>query len=135
MRSPSRPSGLNTRIAIRIPKTIDRVIVGSWFWTINPKLSLEARFNHNEDNNSVSPNTFFPFKTTPFNVAAPYLSGSFITGHSTTNGKDYIFAPANAQLREKADAVLASVGLAGREDHPSFAFTNALALAKSIWPA
>jgi Carboxypeptidase regulatory-like domain len=78
------------------PKTIDRVIVGSWFWTINPKLSLEARFNHNEDNNSVSPNTLIPFKALPFNAAAPYLSGSFITGHSTTNGKDYIFAPANA---------------------------------------
>jgi hypothetical protein len=80
------------------PKTIDRVIVGSWFWTINPKLSLEARFNHNEDNNSVSPNTFIPFKATPFNAAAPYLSGSFITGHSINpppNGKDYIFAPAN----------------------------------------
>jgi len=77
------------------PKTIDRVIVGSWFWTINPKLSLEARFNHNEDNNSVTPNTPIPFKAAPFNAAAPYLSGSFITGHSTTNGKDYIFAPAN----------------------------------------
>lgn len=78
------------------PKTIDRVIVGSWFWTVTPKFSLEARYNHNEDNNSVFPNTFIPFKATPFNAAAPYLSGSFITGHSTTNGKDYIFAPANA---------------------------------------
>jgi len=78
------------------PKTIDRVIVGSWFWTVTPKLSLEARYNHNEDNNSVAPNTPIPFKSTPFNAAAPYLSGSFITGHSTTNGKDYIFPPANA---------------------------------------
>jgi carboxypeptidase family protein/TonB-dependent receptor-like protein len=78
------------------PKTIDRVIVASWFWTVNPKLSLEARFNHNEDNNSVSPITAIPFRNSPFNAAAPYLSGSFITGHSTTNGKDYIFPPANS---------------------------------------
>jgi hypothetical protein len=77
------------------PKTIDRVIVGSWFWTINSKLSIEARFNHNEDNNSVSPNTFIPFQAAPFNAAAPYLSGSFVTGSSTTNGKTYIFPPAN----------------------------------------
>jgi Carboxypeptidase regulatory-like domain len=78
------------------PKTIDRVIVGSWFWTVDPKLSFEARYNHNEDNNSVVPNIFIPFKATPFNAAAPYLSGTFVTGHSTTNGKDYILPPANA---------------------------------------
>jgi len=77
------------------PKTIDRVLVGSWFWTINPKLSVEGRFNHNEDNNSVSPNTFFPFKTTPFNVAAPYLSGSFITTSLSRTGQVFIFPPAN----------------------------------------
>src|SRR5262249_2102730 len=77
------------------PKTVDRVIVASWYWTASTKLSFEARFHHNEDNNSVAPITFIPFKQAPFNAAAPYLSGSFITGHSTTNGKDYIFAPAN----------------------------------------
>lgn len=77
------------------PKTIDRVIVASAFWTATSKLSFEFRFNHNEDNNSVSPNTFIPFKASPFNAAAPYLSGSFVTGSSTTNGKNYIFPPAN----------------------------------------
>jgi hypothetical protein len=76
------------------PKTIDRVIVASWYWIATPKMTVEARFNHNEDNNSVSPNIFVPFKAAPFNAAAPYLSGVFLTGHSTTNGKDYIFAPA-----------------------------------------
>ncbi len=77
------------------PKTIDRVIVGSWFWTVNPKLSLEARFNHTESNNSASPITFIPFKAAPFNTAAPYLSGSFITGRSSTTGQNFIFSPAN----------------------------------------
>jgi hypothetical protein len=78
------------------PKTVDRVIVGSMFWTASPKLSFEARYNHNEDNNSVSPNTFIPFKATPFDFAHPYLSGSFITGRSSTTGVSYIFPPANA---------------------------------------
>lgn len=78
------------------PKTLDRVIVGSWFWTINPKLSIEAKFNHNENNNSVAPNTFIPFKATPFNVAAPYLSGSFVTSSLSRTGQVFIFPPANA---------------------------------------
>jgi hypothetical protein len=78
------------------PKSIDRVIVGSAFWTVNSKLSFEARFNHNENNNSVSPNTFIPFKQTPFNAAAPYLSGSFITTIVTRTGQSFIFAPANS---------------------------------------
>jgi hypothetical protein len=30
---------------------------------------------------------------------------------------------------------LTAGAIAGREDHPSFAFTNALTLPKSIWPA
>src|SRR5262249_6950965 len=76
------------------PKTIDRVIVGSWFWTVEPKLSLEARFNHNEDNNSVTPNTFIPFKAPPFNAAAPYLSGSFITTIVARTGQNFVFPPA-----------------------------------------
>ena len=65
------------------PKTIDRVFVGSWYWIVNPKTTIEARFNHNEDNNSVAANIVVPFKSAPFNAAAPYLSGAFVTGHST----------------------------------------------------
>ncbi len=75
------------------PKTIDRVIVASAFWTVSPKLSLEARFNHNENNNSFTPNTFIPFKT-PFDPAAPYLVGSFITGSVPRTGQTFIFPPA-----------------------------------------
>jgi hypothetical protein len=75
------------------PKTIDRVYVGSWFWTVNPQLSVEARFNHNEDNNSVSPNTFIPYQT-PFDPVHPYLSGSFITNIS--GGRNFIFPPATS---------------------------------------
>jgi hypothetical protein len=77
------------------PKTIDRVIVASAFWTASPKLSFEARFNHNEDNNSVAPNTFIPFKAAPFNAAAPYLSGSFVTATVSRTGQTFIFPPAN----------------------------------------
>ncbi len=75
------------------PKTIDRVIVGNWFWTVDPKLSIEARFNHNEDNNSVSPLTAIPFQAT-FNPAAPYLSGAFTTTKVTRTGQTFIFPPA-----------------------------------------
>lgn len=78
------------------PKTIDRVIVGSWFWTVNSRLSLEARYNHNEDNNSVTPNTPIPFKQAPFNVAAPYLSGSFITTIVSRTGQNFVFPPATS---------------------------------------
>ena len=78
------------------PKTIDRVFVGSLFFTATSKLSFEARFNHNEDNNQVTPNTPIPFKQTPFNVAAPYLSGSFITTIVSRTGQSFIFAPANS---------------------------------------
>jgi hypothetical protein len=78
------------------PKSIDRVLVGSAFWTVNSRLSFEARFNHNENNGSVSPNTFIPFKQGPFNAAAPYLSGSFITTIVTRTGQSFIFPPANS---------------------------------------
>jgi hypothetical protein len=78
------------------PRTIDRVITGSWFWTVNPKFSLEARFNHNEDNNAVVPNTPIPFKAAPFNFAAPYLSGSFITTNVSRTGQSFVFPPANS---------------------------------------
>lgn len=77
------------------PKTIDRVLVASAAWSASAKLSFEARFNHNENNNSVAPNTFFPFKQTPFNAAAPYLSGSFVTAIVTRTGQSFIFPPAN----------------------------------------
>lgn len=75
------------------PKTIDRVIVGSWFWTVNSKLSIEARYNHNENNNSVAPNIAIPFKTT-FDPARPYLVGSFATTRVTRTGQEFIFPPA-----------------------------------------
>lgn len=75
------------------PKTIDRVIVGSWFWTVNPKLSFEARFNHNEDNNSSAPNTPILYKT-PFDPGRPFLVGSFITGSVPRTGQTFIFPPA-----------------------------------------
>jgi hypothetical protein len=89
------------------PTTIDRVIVGSAFWTVTPKLSLEARFNHNEDNNSVFPDTNIPFKTA-FDPQHPYLVGSFITGKSSTNGTSYIYPPANGLGQRIGGSDLAS---------------------------
>jgi hypothetical protein len=89
------------------PKTIDRVIVGSWFWTVNPKLSLEARFNHNEDNNSVSPNTPIPFQPT-FDPIHPYLSGSFVTSIVGRTGQNFVFPPANSTGQRIGGSDLAS---------------------------
>ncbi|HKA38102.1 MAG TPA: TonB-dependent receptor, partial [Thermoanaerobaculia bacterium] len=76
-----------------IPKTIDRVIVASWFATFGSKFSMEARFNHNENNNGVSPITPIPYQT-PFNPAAPYLSGLFTTTRVSRTGQTFIFPPA-----------------------------------------
>lgn len=91
------------------PKTLDRVIVGSWFWSVNPKMSVEARFNHNEDNNSVSPNTFIPFQPT-FDPVHPYLSGSFITNNVTVGGVNYnfVFPPATSTGQRIGGSDLAS---------------------------
>jgi Carboxypeptidase regulatory-like domain len=75
------------------PKTIDRVGVLSWFWTVNPNLSLEAKYNTNQDNNSVSPYNKLGYKP-PFDPAAPYNMGYFVTG--TGGGSTFIFPPATA---------------------------------------
>ena len=90
-------TGIGTRTAPSVGsegKTIDRVIVASWFATVGSKLSLEARFNHNEDNNGVSPNVPIPFQT-PFDPERPYLAGSFTTTIVGRTGQSFIFPPAN----------------------------------------
>jgi Carboxypeptidase regulatory-like domain len=75
------------------PKTIDRVGVLSWFWTINPNFSLEAKYNTNQDNNGLSPYNNLGYKP-PFDPTAPYNMGYFVTG--TGAGQTYIFPPATA---------------------------------------
>ena len=87
------------------PKTIDRVYVGSAFWTVNPRLSLEARYNHNEDNNSVAPNTFIPFQPV-FDPVHPYLVGSFIT--NIVAGRNFVFPPATSTGQRIGGSDLAS---------------------------
>jgi len=79
------------------PKEVDRVIVGSYFWTVNPKLSIEAKFNHNETNSQLSPITPLGYQPA-FDPQHPYLVGAFVTGHSINplpKGTDFIFPPAN----------------------------------------
>jgi Carboxypeptidase regulatory-like domain len=78
------------------PKEIDRVGVLSWFWTVNPNVSIEAKYNHNESNwtRQGIPVTPLGYKPMPFNFAEPYLMGSFTTG--TGAGTSFIFPPATA---------------------------------------
>jgi hypothetical protein len=66
------------------PKELDRIIVGSWFWTASSKFNLEAKFNHNENHNGASPLIDFGYQP-PFNTAHPELVGLFndpVTGHA-----------------------------------------------------
>lgn len=73
-------------------KDTNRIIVGSVFLTVNQNLSLEAKFNHNELNNSITPNVALGFEPMPFDFAHPYNMGLFTTG--TSLGKTFIFPPA-----------------------------------------
>jgi len=72
-------------------ETKDRVGVLSWLWTASPRLTLEAKYNHNEDRNGIEPVTPLGYQP-PFNAAAPYLVGRFQTG--TASGQTFIFPPA-----------------------------------------
>ncbi|MEO8431250.1 MAG: carboxypeptidase regulatory-like domain-containing protein [Acidobacteriota bacterium] len=66
------------------PKELDRIIVGSWFWTATSKFNLEAKFNHNENHNGASPVLDFGFQPT-FDPAHPENVGLFndpVTGHA-----------------------------------------------------
>ncbi len=89
-----------------IPKTIDRVGVLSWFWTATSSLSVEAKYNHNENNNSVEPITRLSYQP-PFDPQRPYLVGSFITGKSSTTGQTFIFPPATSTGQRIGGAALA----------------------------
>ena len=67
------------------PKEIDRIGVASWFWTVTPKLSIEAKYNHNENHNGASPVTPFGYQPA-FNAAHPELVGLFDPGDGRTLG-------------------------------------------------
>ena len=67
------------------PKEIDRIGVASWFWTVTPKFSLEAKYNHNENHNGASPVTPFGYQPA-FNAANPELVGLYSPGDGRTLG-------------------------------------------------
>jgi len=72
--------------------TEDRVGVLSAFWTVTPSFSIEAKYNHNEDLNTIDPVTDLGYQP-PFNAAAPYTVGRFRTAPGL------IFPPATATLQ------------------------------------
>jgi hypothetical protein len=71
--------------------TEDRVGVVTGLWTITPTWTIEAKYNHNEDNNSTDPVTNLGYQPA-FNPTAPYLVGLFTT--SITGGVNFVFPPA-----------------------------------------
>ncbi|MDQ5857523.1 MAG: TonB-dependent receptor [Acidobacteriota bacterium] len=90
----STNSGIGTRSQASVAQngfTTDHVGVVSALWTITPTWSLDAKYNHNEDNNSIEPIVDLGYQP-PFNAAAPYLSGLFTT--SNTGGVNFVYAPA-----------------------------------------
>jgi len=90
----STNTGIGTRSDASVAQngiTKDKVVVVSGLWTITPTWSVEAKYNHNEDNNSIEPLVDLGFQP-PFNAAAPYLVGQFTT--SITGGVNFVFPPA-----------------------------------------
>jgi hypothetical protein len=72
--------------------TKDKVGVASLLWTITPTWSMEAKYNHNEDNNTIDPVLNLGYLPA-FDVNAPYNMGRFTT--SITGGVNFIYPPAN----------------------------------------
>jgi hypothetical protein len=85
-------------------KTEDRVGVVTGLWSITPTWTLEAKYNHNEDNNSIEPVTPLGYQPA-FNPTAPYLVGQFTT--SITGGVDFIYPPAHDVSQVLGGSVLA----------------------------
>jgi hypothetical protein len=86
----------------------DRVGVITALWTITPTWTLEAKYNHNEDNNLTEPVVELGIQP-PFNAAAPYLVGRFVTG--TAGGQTFIYPPAG-----DVDQVLGAAELINDQD-------------------
>jgi hypothetical protein len=79
-------------------KDLNRIYVGSAFWTVNQNMSIEAKFNRNELNDSLTPNLSIGLMPTPFDFAHPYNMGLFTTGTGTVNGvtTTFIYPPATS---------------------------------------
>lgn len=90
----STNTGIGTRSEASVAEngfTEDHVGVLSALWTVTPTWNLEAKYNHNEDNNSIEPVVDLGFQPT-FNPAAPYLVGNFTT--TIVGGVNFVFPPA-----------------------------------------
>ena len=79
-------------------KDLNRIYVASAFWTVNQNMSVEAKFNRNELNDSLNPNVSLGLMPTPFDISNPGNMGLFTTGTGTVNGvtTTYIFPPATS---------------------------------------
>jgi hypothetical protein len=105
----STNSGIGTRSAASVAdngETEDRVGVVSGLWTVTPTWTLEAKYNHNEDNNTSEPVT--PLGIRPaFNASAPYLVGLFTTSIITRGGVTYnVVYPPGGDVHQSLGASL-----------------------------
>ncbi len=66
-------------------KELDRIIVGSWFWTASSRLNLEAKYNHNENHGGATPVLALGVQP-PFDPNHPELDGYFAVGNGTSIG-------------------------------------------------
>ncbi len=67
------------------PKGIDRIGVASWFWAVNSRFNIEAKYNHNENHNGAEPITFLGYKP-PFDHVHPELVGNYDNGTIVAGG-------------------------------------------------
>jgi hypothetical protein len=93
-------------------KTKDRVGVITGLWTITPTWTLEAKYNHNEDNNSSEPVVPIAGRP-PFDAAAPYTVGQFTTSIITLPASrggvtyNFVYPPAGGVNQSLGPSTLA----------------------------
>jgi hypothetical protein len=73
------------------PKEIDRVGVFSYFWTVNPVLNLEFKYNYNDYPSGATPVTPLPYQP-PFNAADPASVGNYCDPSGTCTGGTALFS-------------------------------------------
>ncbi len=81
------------------PKEIDRVGVFSWFWTVNPALNLEFKYNYDDYPAGASPVTPLPYQP-PFNAADPASVGNYCVNDVCTGTASLFSNDDNFQRQE-----------------------------------
>jgi hypothetical protein len=81
------------------PKEIDRVGVFSWFWTVNPALNLEFKYNYDDYPAGASPVTPLPYQP-PFNAADPASVGNYCVNDVCTGSASLFSNDDNFQRQE-----------------------------------